>query len=237
MSAPWYVQYFQSGDYARTYSFEQERSAKEAAFAARALGLRAGMRVLDLCCGQGRHLKQLPGAVGVDLDRAALRGLPAACADMRALPVRSRSLDAVVNLFSSFGYLESDDEDLRVLGEIARVLRPGGALLLDLLNREHALGGFVEEHQRVEEDGTLVFEQRSFDARQSRLTTRFVIVAPDGARRDSVGHTLRLYTLTELSRMLAQAGLRLEQTYGAYGGEPYSLGSPRMIALAYLTKL
>ncbi|HUJ26723.1 MAG TPA: class I SAM-dependent methyltransferase [Myxococcales bacterium] len=232
MSEPWYVEFFKSGDYARVYSFEPERSGREAAFARAAIDLRPGVRVLDLCCGRGRHLRLMPGAVGVDLDLASLPGLPAACADMRALPLRTASLDAVVSLFSSFGYLETDEEDARVLREIARVLRPGGALLLDLLNREHALGGFVEQHQRVEEDGTLVVEQRSFDALASRLTTRFVVVAPDGARRDSVGHSLRLYTLTELSRMLAACGLRPARTHGGYGGEEYSLSSPRMIALA-----
>lgn len=232
MSRPWYVEFFRSGDYARVYSFEPERSAREAAFALRALGMRGGERVLDLCCGAGRHLRHLPGAVGVDLDLASLRGLRAACADMRALPLRSASLDAVVSLFSSFGYLEEDGDDAAVLREIARVLRPGGRLLLDLLNREHALAGFADTVQRVEPDGTLVVEQRRFDPLRSRLSTSFVIVAPDGARTDSVGHSLRLYTLTEISRMLAAAGLSLARTCGGFSGEDYSLESTRMICLA-----
>jgi SAM-dependent methyltransferase len=212
MALPWYASFFR-GDYQRIYSFEPERSEREAAFAARALGLREGARVLDLCCGAGRHLRALR-AVGVDLHLPSLRGLPAACADMRALPLRSASLDAVVSLFSSFGYLESDEEDARVLREVARALRPGGRLLLDLLNREHALAGFVDTQQRVEEDGTLLVERRSFDALRSRLTTTFLLIDPSGERRESVGHSLRLYTLTELSRMLEACGLRLERLYG-----------------------
>jgi SAM-dependent methyltransferase len=232
VTLPWYVEFFRSGDYGRLYSFERERSAREAAFALRALGLAPGATVLDLCCGRGRHLRELPGAVGIDLDLASLRGLRAACADIRALPLRSGCLDGVVSLFSSFGYLESDEEDARALGEVARVLRRGGALLVDLLNRENALAGFAQTQQRVEEDGTLVVERRAFDALRSRLTTSFVIVAPDGARTDSVGHSLRLYTLTEISRMLAAAGLRLQRTYGSFAGEEYSLQSVRMICVA-----
>jgi SAM-dependent methyltransferase len=227
---PWYVSFFR-GDYQRIYSFEPERSAREAAFAARVLGLGPGARVLDLGCGTGRHLRALR-AVGVDLHLASLQGLPAACADMRALPLRSAFLDAVVSLFSSFGYLETDAEDLRVLREVARVMRPGGGLLLDLLNREHALAGFVESVQRVDEDGTLVVEQRSFDALRGSLTTAFVLVAPSGERTDSAGHSLRLYTLTELGRMLEASGLFLERTYGGFSGEEYGLESVRMIALA-----
>src|SRR5438067_11023744 len=95
-AVPWYVDFFHSGDYARVYTFEPERSAREATFAVRALGLRPEGRVLDLCCGGGRHLRELRGfhAVGIDLERRCLRGLPAACAELRALPVRTASLDA-----------------------------------------------------------------------------------------------------------------------------------------------
>jgi len=177
--------------------------------------------VLDLCCGTGRHLRPLH-AVGVDLNREALRGLPAACADMRELPLRSSSFDAAVSLFSSFGYLDSDAEDLRVLREVARVLRPNGKLLLDLLNREYALGGFADTVQRLQGE-TLVVEQRSWDALEGRLTTSFVIVAGDGTRKDSVGHSLRLYTLTELRALLDAAGLAIERVYGGVSGEHYAL--------------
>jgi SAM-dependent methyltransferase len=229
----WYVDFFER-DYPRLYSFEPERSAREAAFAARVLELAADARVLDLCCGRGRHLRALK-AIGIDRHLGSLHALPAACADMRALPLRSRAFDAVVSIFSSFGYLESDEEDLTVLREIARVLKPGGALFLDLLNREHALSGFAGSVQRVEEDGALIVEQRRFDALASRLTTSFVIVSPDGERRDSPGHSLRLYTLTEMARMLAAAGLRLARVYGGYDGDDYRLESPRMIAVARFT--
>lgn len=229
---PWYVDFFRSGEYERIYSLAEDRSSREAAFVGRALELPAGARLLDLCCGRGRHLRHWPGAIGIDLDLASLRGLRAARADMRALPIRTGSLDAVVSLFSSFGYLESDDEDLGVLREVSRVVRPGGAVLLDLLNREHALAGFVAQTQRVEADGTLIAEQRRFDARSGRLSTSFVVVEPDGTRLDSRGHSLRLYALTELSRMLEIAGLPLARVYGSFSAEPYELDSVRMICLA-----
>jgi SAM-dependent methyltransferase len=193
------------------------------------LGLREGERVLDLCCGTGRHLRPLH-ALGIDLNRGALRGLPAACADMRELPLRTSSFDAAVSLFSSFGYLESDAEDLRVLREVARVLKPRGKLLLDLLNREYALSGFADTVQRALGE-TLVVEKRVWDLLEGRLSTSFVIVSQDGAQKESVGHSLRLYTLTELRALLGAAGLAIERVYGGVSGEAYTLESVRMIPL------
>ncbi|MFN2546534.1 MAG: hypothetical protein ABR567_03785 [Myxococcales bacterium] len=122
-----------------------------------------------------------------------------------------------------------------MLREIARVLRPRGRLLLDLLNREYALAGFAPSVQRVEQDGTLIVEQRRFDALGSRLSVSFVIVSPSGERTDSPGHSLQLYTLTELARMLEESGLRLDRVFGGYDASDYALESPRMVAVARVT--
>jgi SAM-dependent methyltransferase len=234
----WYTEFFASGDYARVYEGLEEDAAKQAACVVRELALKPGERLLDLCCGTGRHARELQARgvrlAGLDLDLASLQraGVPCARADMRSLPLRSASLDAAANLFSSFGYLESDAEDERVLAELSRVLRPGGRLFLDLLNREHALSGFVDTQQRVAGDGTLVVERRSWDALASRLTVSFLLVPTEGAQRESVGHSLRLYTLTEIARMLARRQLAVERVLGGFGGEPYGLETPRMILIA-----
>jgi len=58
-----------------------------------------------------------------------------------------------------------------------------------------------------------------------------VIIAPDGMRSDSVGHSLRLYTLTELGKMLNAAGLALQGVYGGVSDEAYALDSVRMMAV------
>jgi hypothetical protein len=112
---------------------------------------------------------------------------------------------------------------------VRRVLRPKGRLLLDLLNREYALSGFVSSLQTPHEDGSLTVEQRAWDALRGRLTTRFLMVDARGQRRESIGHSLRLYTLTELSRLLSLAGFEIEAVFGGYNREPYDLESVRMI--------
>jgi SAM-dependent methyltransferase len=246
-ASPWYKRFF-AQDYLDIYGpgFTPERDAIEAGFAAGALGLRKGARVLDLCCGQGRHavlLAQQGYAVtGLDLSeeylalckaaaRAAGVEVATVAADMRDIPFADH-FDAVVNLFSSFGYLESEAEDAKVLQAVARSLKPGGRFLIDLLNREWVIANQVEDDSHSGEDGTLYLEHRSLDLAASRNHITFTAVLPDGSRREVVGHHIRLYTLRELIGMLEAAGLDFETAYGGYDGQPYGASTRRLIAVA-----
>src|SRR5262249_26839941 len=157
---------------------------------------------LDLCCGQGRHA--VPFArrgfevTALDLNavylekaeqaaRAANVALKTVAADMREIPFDDYFY-AIVNMYSSFGYLESDAEDLKVLKAAAKALKPGGRLMLDMLNREWAVVNYIQNDWHSGSDGTLYIERRNLDLATSRMHVTFTIVGPDGGRRDSVGH-------------------------------------------------
>lgn len=247
LERPWYESFF-GRDYLDVYgdSFTPERAEREAAFAVRALNLTPGQRVLDLCCGQGRHALPLArqgcrvtaldlSAVYLALAKQAAREagvkLEPVRADMRQIPFTAR-FDAVINMFSSFGYLETEQEDARVLDAIARALKPGGRALLDLLNRDWVVANYETEDSHTGADGTLYLEHRYLDLETSRNHVTFTVVAPDGSRRDVIGHHIRLYTLREVRGMLDAAGLSYEGVYGGYDGEPYSIGTRRMIVVA-----
>src|SRR5688500_5908929 len=133
MTQPWYESFF-GQDYLDVYNYQftDERAATETKFAAKALELRPGERVLDLCCGQGRHSVILAtmglDVVALDLAESYLRlaeemakgrgvTIETVHADMREIPFESH-FDAIANMFSSFGYLESEDEDAKVLDSI-----------------------------------------------------------------------------------------------------------------------
>jgi len=243
----WYVDFFRD-DYLNVYNhlFTTERAEKEVAFAELALELKAGARILDLCCGQGRHsvLFARHGfqVTGLDLNPAYLdltqRSAGAANvsvktieADMREIPFQDH-FDAVVNMYSSFGYLESEADDLRVLESASKAIRSGGRLLLDMLNREWAVANYIQNDWHSGRDGTLYLEHRDLNLASSRMHVTFTIVEPDGQRRESVGHHIRLYTLTETTRLLQRVGLNLTGVFGGFDGEPYAIGTRRMIVLA-----
>ena len=246
---PWYVQFFK-GDYLRIYghTLQQDRTDLEAQFAIHALGLEPDHSVLDLCCGQGRHSIALAktglDVTGVDLSGEMLAiarssadeiglGIALQQADMRRLPDEfSGKFDAVINMFSSFGYLESEDDDQQVLHQIAKCLKPGGKLLMDLLNREWVIINNEETDWHRHDDGRIVLERRQLDLQTSTNHLTYTEILPDGTRKEMSDLHMRLYSLTELTKMLATARLNLEHVYGGFRGEAYSVDTRRMIIVA-----
>ena len=258
---PWYVQFFK-GDYLRIYghTLQQNRTDLEAQFAIHALGLEPHHNVLDLCCGQGRHSVALAKTglivTGVDLSEEMLEiarstaaqitfalarggnaegkgGLTLQQADMRRLPNEfSGKFDAVINMFSSFGYLETEDDDQQVLLQIAGCLKPGGKLLMDLLNREWVIINNEEFDWHRHDDGRIVLERRQLDLQTSTNHLTYTEILTDGTRKEMSDLNMRLYSLTELTKMLAAAGLNLEHVYGGFRGEAYSVDTRRMIIVA-----
>jgi SAM-dependent methyltransferase len=243
----WYVDFFR-GDYLNVYGhmFTEERAERESGFVTRTLDLKRGASVLDLCCGQGRHSVQLAKrgfkVTGLDLnaeyldlaskaaDTAKVK-IETVAADMREIPFENK-FDAIVNMYSSFGYLESEAQDLRVLESAVKALKGGGQLLLDMLNREWAIDNYIQNDWHTGADGTLYVERRDLDLATSRMHVHFIVVDADGGRRESIGHIIRLYTLTEMTRLLERVGMRTTAVFGGFEGEEYGIATRRMIVVA-----
>jgi SAM-dependent methyltransferase len=244
---PWYRGFFDD-DYLRVYGpvLPDERTAAEVNGAVARLGLAPGARLLDLCCGQGRHAVPLARlgfrVTGLDLSRPLLARAAADAttqaypvglveADMRRLPFAEASFDAVLNLFHAFGYLEDDAQDELVLAEVARVLAPGGRFLQELANREALVRGWHDSDVSRHDDGLLVLQERALDLRSSRERARYTWLHPDGRRRTREA-SIRLYTLTELEAMLGRAGLELLAVAGDLDGGPLELDSSFVVTLS-----
>ena len=243
--ADWFRHSF-GGDYLRVYKKRNEAAAAvEAAFAATVLGLSPGERVLDLACGAGRHSAPLAGSglsiVGLDLSADLLQEArerlgpqtPVVRADMRHLPFASGSFRAIASFFTSFGYFTQPGDDARVLGEMARVVAPGGGLLLDLPDREATISGLVAESSRV--DGDLQIAERRWmtdDGARVEKEIRIVSGAESSRREERYHESVRLYSAPELNALLAAAGWRIEARFGDFEGEPWQSGvGPRMITV------
>jgi SAM-dependent methyltransferase len=235
---------FFSDFYLRAYASEERDAAAEgqALAAARLSGCPEGGELLDAPCGFGRHSIPLSRAgyrvTGVDrsaalLEEARRRGQGGRWpkfvqADYRELPFAEESFDAAVNLFTSLGYL-GDEEDLRVLAGIRRVLRPGGRLVLETMTRDRLVVNFSDNDWRLMGEGRLLLEQRTFDPLQGVATTTQTLI--DGASRESRTWTVRMYTATDLVRMVERAGFSDYKAYGGFEHEPFSVDS-RLVIVA-----
>ena len=176
-----------------------------------------GGDLLDVPCGYGRHAIPLARAAyrvtGVDRSptllaearrRAGDDAPDLVEADYRELPFPDESFDAALNLFTSLGFY-GDEEDVKALAEIGRVLRPAGRLVIETMHRDRLVHGFHEQDWRLVGAGRLLLEQRSFDAAAGVAQTTQTLIEKTG-ERDSRSFAVRVYTATELVAMLNRAG-------------------------------
>ena len=245
----WYKTFF-DGNYLKEYEkgLTPERAQKEAGFINSTLNLPQAaedVRILDLCCGHGRHTIELAAAgysmVGQDLsatfldlakDAAAARNLQIRFvhADMREIPFEGE-FDAIINMFTAFGYFDDDTEDQKVLNAVGRALKPGGKFLIDLLNTPRVIRDFRAQSWEELSDGTFVLTQRDYNLLTGNNAELRAYIAPDG-RVHEVRLTCRLYFYPELTKMLNHADLTPIQVFGDYDGSEYTWDSRRMIVLA-----
>lgn len=244
--AEWPVAFFDD-QYLKMYlpQLTPERTEGEVQFIEAALAAAPGDAVLDLACGSGRHaiLMARRGyrVTGVDFNpryleiaagearRAGVTVEWVAC-DMRALEFSGR-FDRAYSFFTSFGYY-SDEENETVLSRIARALRPGGRLLLDVMNRDWLLTHPQQRTWTQREDGALIMEEVSLDLRSSRVTSRLTLIEPDRGAGPVKQFDLRAYTCAELTALLRRHGLEVSEVWGGADRSGYSTESRRLILLA-----
>ncbi|HVJ20421.1 MAG TPA: class I SAM-dependent methyltransferase [Polyangiaceae bacterium] len=199
---------------------------------------------LDMCCGYGRHTLEFARrgwrATGVDATpalielartRASREGIAAEflVADMlQPLPAEGFALASLLG--TSFGFYETEQDNVRALAGLARCLQSGGALLLELFNPAfeavRARGGRTLEHRPAR---GVVYKWEEYESFPSAKRMRVTYQMPE--RSVSLDCKLRLYTTDELTAMARGVGLELQELYGDHSGEPFTDASPRMIAV------
>jgi D-alanine-D-alanine ligase len=187
-----------------------------------ALGAAKDDKILDLCCGQGRHSLEMArrGYRQVEaLDRshyliqrakatARKEGLSVRFreGDARKLPYASDSFDVVMILGNSFGYFETVKDDLRVLKEVIRVLKPWGRMLVDVADGQHIRKNFLPRSWEWMDKKHFVCRERSLSVDGQRLISREVITnVEEGVLADQF-YAERLYTKDSLVKLMEQAG-------------------------------
>ena len=243
MKKEWFEEWFDSPYYHILYKgHDDDEARKTLDNLLRALGLPEGARILDLACGKGRHSRYLAekgyDVTGLDISQNSIsyarqfeqERLAFFQHDMRKL-FRTNYFDAVMNLFTSFGYFITDLDHLHALQNISKGLKPGGLLLIDFFNsewvRQHLVSSEVktvndiEFHLKKNIAGQYVYKSVQFEAEGKRFSFR---------------ERVRLFDLADFQSLLEQSGLKINNTYGDYDLRSFDpLQSKRLILVAQKT--
>lgn len=209
------------------------------------LNLSPGSVVMDLGCGTGRHAVSLAQRgytlLGYDLSHPSLTAAAELAqvtgqkvnflqGDMRELSFESK-FDAIFCWNATFGYFE-EEKNLRVLQSIFTALKPGGSVLLDLVNRDFVIGQEPNSNW-FEGDGCVCMDDMHVDFITSRLRVKRTVMMESG-RTAECSYSIRMYALHEIGKMLHDIGFRVTRVSGDLGtpGVFFGAVSPRIIVQA-----
>jgi SAM-dependent methyltransferase len=241
----WWEVFFDD-DYLRTVrSPTREQIARQCDFIEKRVGLQPGGTLLDVGCGLGLQVLELAsrGYMGVGLDlslpmlsraseEAQSRGLRVNFlhADMREMSFEG-AFDAVLCLGTTIGYFD-EEANRKIVERLYRALRPGGVLLLDLVNRDYVIRS-QPNLIWFEGDGCVCMEESEFNFFTSRLHVKRTVIL-DSGRQTENEYSLRLYSLHELGQILNSIGFRVTEVSGrdALPGVFFGQESPNLVIVA-----
>ena len=179
-------------------------------------------KILDFCCGQGRHsielaqrgFKDIHGLdrsrylIRVAKKRAKILGLTLSFyeGDVRKRRFQENSFDCITLMGNSFGYFEQKDDDIQVLKNIFQLLKPNGAIAIDITDGEWMKSNFVARSWEWIDQQLMVNRERSLAADSSRLISRELVVhSEEGVLADQF-YAERLYSKEEIIQLLEDIG-------------------------------
>ena len=235
----WYENWF-GNEYLTVYSHRDNDEAQELIQLIHSyIHLEKDSKILDLCCGQGRHALILARegyeVYGIDLSRTLLEIAKYTKtskqtayfiqADMRLLPTVN-SFDLLLNLFTSFGYFETDEENKSVFLQFHQVLKDGRYFVFDYFNDRFISESLVPFH-RERIGNVLVEQERVIEGSRVRKKIR---ITKDG-RQSTFFESVKMYNPDQIFNMLDNSKLSIDYVFGDYQGSLFEQNSPRLIII------
>jgi SAM-dependent methyltransferase len=241
MSKEWFETWFDTTYYHLLYRNRNEVEARHFIDALlRFLQPAPASHFIDVACGKGRHSKYLNSlgfrVTGIDLSENSINearlntsndaGIQFHQQDIRE-PFPEKNLDFAVNLFTSFGYFDSEEEHQLALNNMYDSLVPGGKMVLDYMNASEVLLSLKrEEHREVDgvhfkirryiEDGCIIKE----------------ITVTDNDETHVFEERVKAFSKADLESLMVNSGFKICATFGSYNLEPHHENSSRVVLIA-----
>lgn len=239
----WYKEWFNSENYLKVYKHRDESEAKRLVnLIEKQVNLKPHSALLDMACGAGRHAiafaKNGFKVTAVDLSQRLLseaknNSLEAGVkinfvlSDIQEYKA-DQQFDLILNLFTSIGYFENDEDNFAVIKKAHSMLKIGGYFVLDYFNKDYLLKNLVPTSINSE-NGLKITQNRSI---LGDRVVKKITIEKDGSI-DEFYESVRLYDYEELSRILIQTGFNIKKEIGDFYGNVFVKGnSPRLIFFA-----
>lgn len=225
----------------------EERTKIEIDGVVQLLDLRPPQKILDCPCGYGRHSIGLARrgfhVVGSDIngemlapalrDARGLDNIRFVKENMQRLTY-GNEFDAVLNLFFSFGFFETEEENNDVLKNFFNALKPGGKFMMHTdINVPRITSGTYKLHEvRNLVSGKQLEIVESYYPPDKRLTGQWILISQDGARQELTPYSHRIYTYQDFVDVCLQVGFEDVRGYGDWAGSPLEESSEDMIIVA-----
>lgn len=242
MKKEWFVDWFNTDEYLSVYKHRNEKDAEcHTKFLLSKIALPSKASVLDLACGSGRHsillAKQGFNVTGVDLsERLLSEAVKSAKAeglcikfiksDIRDFQTEEK-FDCILNLFTSFGYFETDEENFLVFEKAFNFLAKKGYFVLDYFNKNYIEKNLLLFSKQEEENYSIIQERKIVNQRVVKKIT----VQRNGTEK-TYFESVKLYDSNFLILKLKEIGFDIVNLFGDFLGNEFDENlSPRFIAI------
>jgi len=239
----WFEDWFNTKEYLEVYRHRNESEAKElVSIILNSIQIPENGSVLDLACGAGRHsiyfAQKGYDVTAVDLSQNLLLVAKEAAlenkvniefiqSDIRYFS-SGKKFDLIVNLFTSFGYFETDSENFMLFEIVKKYLNNSGYFVLDYLNKTYVQNNLVKESTDMLGKGEII--QKRFI--EGNRVVKDIFINQNGSSKH-YRESVRLYDDQELKAAISDAGLRIEKVFGEFNGKGFEKdNSKRIIIIA-----
>jgi SAM-dependent methyltransferase len=239
----WYTEWFNSENYLKVYSHRDESEAERLVeLIVQTLSIKPDSKILDMACGSGRHAvifaKRGFDVTAVDLSQRLLSDAKATARenDVKINFVLSDILDfettqrfnLALNLFTSIGYFDNDEDNFRVIIKAYDLLIDGGYFVIDYFNKDNLLKNLIPTTV-FSENGMRITQNRSI---QGNRVFKNISIENNGSVEEFY-ESVRLYGYDEMLAYIKKAGFTILKEYGDYNGNNFNKeSSPRLIIVA-----
>ncbi|MDR3667122.1 MAG: class I SAM-dependent methyltransferase [Ignavibacteriaceae bacterium] len=239
----WFEDWFNSKEYLDVYQHRNEADAKRLfELIISNIQIPQNGKVLDLACGSGRHSLLFASkgfdVTGVDLSDNLLKVAILAAdkekldikfikADLRHIRLKEK-YDLVVNLFTSFGFFDNDEDNFAIFKTASDLLIPGGFFVFDFLNSSFIENNLVRESREDKQLEKIIQKRRI----EGDRVIKDIIIHYNGTVK-TFYESVKLYRQEELYKSIQDNGLAIKKTFGDFSGHDFKeTTSPRIIIIA-----